>query len=244
LRQLSIQVPFTEEDYTSKNAHDLMEELFGEFKQSYERKKEVIHRIAYPVLQNIHTQRGDTVKNVAIPFNDGKRVITPLVKLQHTMDVEGNNLVDEFEKTAVLSFIDENWKEHLRQMDELRTSVQMATYEQKDPLLIYKFEAFELFDKMLNDVNREVASFLMRAELPSQREASLREAEQQQTDMSNMQTNKAAEQAQSNSYKGASTGRSAQQQAKQPVSVGPKVGRNSPCPCGSGKKYKHCHGKN
>ncbi|MBX2845983.1 MAG: preprotein translocase subunit SecA [Saprospiraceae bacterium] len=238
LRVLSTDIPFDEQTWRSETAQQLTSQLFQEFMNAYERKKENILKTAYPVLQNIHKQRGDTVNNVAIPFSDGKKVINTLVNLQEVMDQAGKPIVEEFEKTAVLAFIDNNWKEHLRSMDELRQSVQMATYEQKDPLLIYKFEAFELFQNILNEINREVSSFLMHADLPKQ---NVQEAKEQKTDLRGVQTNRQAEAAQTNEYKGARTGNE-RNERRQPVVAGPKVGRNDPCPCGSGKKFKKCHG--
>ena len=241
LRLINTELPFDEKDWNSKSTEWLIDELYQAFTATYQRKKEKIRETALPILQNIYQQRGDTVKRVAIPFSDGNKVITALVNLEDAVENEGKPIVKEFEKTIVLAFIDNNWKEHLRSMDELRTSVQMATYEQKDPLLIYKFEAFELFKQMLQQTNQETASFLLRAELP---DVQVSNAQEQKTDMSKMQTNKAAEEAQSDGYKGARTNTGNQStQVTQPVTTGPKIGRNDPCPCGSGKKYKKCHGR-
>ncbi len=241
LRMLSIDIPIDEDAYHSINREELIDELYDNLREAFERKKEGIQKVAFPVIKNIYVQRGDTVERVAIPFNDGRRVITPVVKLHDVIETDGQTIVDEFETTTMLAIIDENWKEHLRQMDDLRTSVQMATYEQKDPLLIYKGEAYNLFRDMLSETNKEVVSFLMQALLPKQAEAKMQEAEEQQTDMSGLETNRRADEAQSDAYKGASTGRE-KPSRRMPVVAGPKVGRNDPCPCGSGKKYKRCHG--
>lgn len=242
LRLINTELPFSENDWKNKSANDLVGELYAAFLETYKRKKEKIRNTALPILQNIYKQRGDTVQRVAIPYSDGNKVITSLVNIEDAVESNGDAILKEFEKTIVLAFIDNNWKEHLRAMDELRTSVQMATYEQKDPLLIYKFEAFELFKQMLQENNQETASFLLRAELP---DVQANNAQEQRTDMSNMQTNKAADNAQSDEYKGARTNTTGQQsnQVTQPVTTAPKIGRNDPCPCGSGKKYKKCHGR-
>ena len=241
LRLISTELPFDEQAWAGKNASKLVNDLYEAFLETYQRKKEKIKETALPILKNIYETRGDTVQRVAIPFSDGNKVITTLVNLEDAVEDGGKTILKEFEKTIVLAFIDNNWKEHLRSMDELRTSVQMATYEQKDPLLIYKFEAFELFKAMLQETNQETASFLLRAELPDVQASN---AKEQTTDMSNMQTNKAAEEAQSDGYKGARTNTGQpQRRVTQPVTTAPKVGRNDPCPCGSGKKYKKCHGK-
>lgn len=243
LRLLGTEPSFDEQEWDKGSVAEITEKLYEDFTKTYERKKEKIRETALPILKNIHATRGDTVKRIAIPYSDGKKSITTLVNLEDSIQDNGKIIVDEFEKSIVLALIDNNWKEHLRAMDDLRTSVQLATYEQKDPLLIYKFEAFELFKNMLMKVNEETSQFLLRAELPDVQPST--EAREQKTDMSKMQTNKAAEEAQSDEYKGARTNRTgaAERRKPEPVIAGPKVGRNDPCPCGSGKKYKKCHGR-
>ena len=242
LRTLGIEITVDENEWATKGKDDIVDELYDTYLATYSRKKEEIMAEALPLLKNIYKNRGDTVKRIAIPFSDGKRVINTVVNLEETIQQEGKPILKEFEKTIMLAFIDNNWKEHLRAMDDLRTSVQMATYEQKDPLLIYKFEAFELFKKVLQEVNQEVGAFLLRAELPK---AEAQEAKEERTDLSRMQTNKDAEASQNDEYKGARTNNTSgdrESRKRQPVMAGPKVGRNDPCPCGSGKKYKKCHG--
>ena len=242
LRLLATQPPFDEQEWNKQDVNWAIEKMHNAFIETYERKKEKIRETALPILQNIYNMRGDTVQRVAIPYSDGNKVVTSLINLKDAIDSDGKLIIKEFEKTIMLAFIDNNWKEHLRAMDDLRTSVRMATYEQKDPLLIYKFEAFELFKQMIQNTNQETAAFLLRAELP---DVQANEAREEKTDLSKMQTNKSAEEAQSDEYKGAraNTGGQAQRQVTQPVVAEPKVGRNDPCPCGSGKKYKKCHGR-
>ncbi len=243
LRLLSLEVPFTEQDWNSGNNSELADQLYEAYISAFQRKKDQIVETAMPLLDNIYRDRGDTVKRIAIPFDDGSKVINTVVDLEQTIEDKGESIIKELEKTTMLSIIDSNWKEHLRAMDDLRTSVQLATYEQKDPLLIYKFEAFQLFKAMLDQINKEVAAFLLRAELPKT-EQNVSQAREQRTDLSKMKTNKSAEDSRSDEFKGARTNRATgQPQKKEPVLAGPKVGRNDPCPCGSGKKYKKCHGK-
>ena len=153
-------------------------------------------------------------------------------------------MVKAFERNVALAIIDEAWKEHLREMDDLKQSVQNAVYEQKDPLLIYKFEAFELFKKLMVEINKDVISFLFKAQLPQQQPVSHARA-QEKTDYSRMREGRGASVAQRASVNGNGEQREPAEQPKrmEPVRVGQKIGRNDPCPCGSGKKYKNCHGK-
>jgi preprotein translocase subunit SecA len=185
-----------------------------------------------------------------VPFTDGRKGINVLTNLDKTIETEGEELVNALERTITLSIIDDNWKEHLRAMDDLKQSVQTAYLEQKDPLVIYKVEAYSLFRQMSGELNKEIVSFLCHSSLPIQEEnkQQLHEGRQQRTDMSRMQVNK--EQidtagsdyaANENDYFDPSAGGAAVKQ--EPIKVGPKVGRNDSCPCGSGKKFKNCHGR-
>jgi preprotein translocase subunit SecA len=175
---------------------------------------------------------------VIVPFTDGRKGYNVLANLTKTLDTGGVELSQALERSVTLAVIDENWKEHLRAMDDLKQSVQTAYLEQKDPLVIYKMEAYQLFRNMNADVNRNIVNFLCHATLPTQQqEAGLREGRQQRTDMSRMRANKEEIETAGQDY-------AANEQDKPaPITAGPKIGRNDPCPCGSGKKFKQCHGR-
>ncbi len=256
LRLLATEVPFTEQEFKEAKENELAQRLFDAATEYYKRKSQHIADTTYPVLKDILDTRGETIENVVIPFTDGRRGIQVIVNLKKALDKNQHEVVNEFEKGITLSIIDDAWKEHLREMDELKTSVQNAVYEQKDPLLIYKLEAFELFKKMISEVNRDVISFLFKGNLPDQQgqPQQVSQARQQKTDMSRMKTGRENVGALTNpgrNYTGNSgngqengNGQPEQRPQKlQPVRVEKKVGRNDPCPCGSGKKYKNCHGK-
>lgn len=183
-----------------------------------------------------------TYENVVVPITDGARTYNVITNLKAAVESQGKELLRSFEKTSVLATIDDAWREHLREMDDLKQAVQNATYEQKDPLLIYKFESFELFKTMVNKVNQDVVSLLMKGTIPAAASTdNVREAQRRkQADMSRLRTQKSD----FDSYRSGGGGSPEQrQQQMAPVRVEKKVGRNDPCPCGSGKKYKHCHGQ-
>tara|TARA_Y100000589_G_scaffold329390_1_gene375851 strand:+ start:102314 stop:105682 length:3369 start_codon:yes stop_codon:yes gene_type:complete len=253
IRFLSVEVPFSEEDFLNKNAEELTDELHEAALKSYQNKSELIRQMAFPVIKNVFENEGAKFENILVPFTDGKKQINIATPLERTYQTEGRELSKSLEKGVILAMIDEHWKEHLREMDELKQSVQNAVYEQKDPLLIYKFEAFELFSKLLDKINRDVVSFLVKAMLPQPKEEELQEqvqvqqqAPQPKQDLSKLQTSRTEVPQFSGGTPTAGGQRPMPNQAqkpKQPVKVDKKVGRNDPCPCGSGKKYKQCHGK-
>lgn len=237
----------TEQQFNKGNANELAEKLYVEAITRYQRKKLDLEKQAVPVFTNIRRQQGNHIENVVVPFTDGKKGLQVLSNLTKTIESTGRELSNALERQITLSIIDEAWKEHLRAMDDLKQSVQTAYLEQKDPLVIYKITAFDLFKRMDGEVNREIVSFLSHSSIPVEQQNSnqIREGREQKTDMSRMQANKEAIEARGedygaheNDYNDPSAG------VKQaPVKVGPKVGRNDPCPCGSGKKFKNCHGK-
>jgi preprotein translocase subunit SecA len=234
-----IDVPFSESEMDKKSHAELSEILYRASIASYERKKGEMRKQSIPVFSNIRQQQGRHIENVVVPFTDGRKVIQVLSPLQPTIDSKGQEMVNALERTAALAIIDDAWKEHLRSMDDLKQSVQTATYEQKDPLVIYKMEAFELFRRMDAEVNREIVQFLCHSYIPLNEGDELKEGRQEKTDMSHMSTSKI-------DVNGAPTENeyfdpSAAKQ--QPVVAAPKIGRNDPCPCGSGKKFKACHGR-
>lgn len=219
--------------------HELAEKLYNEAIANYERKKQELMTEAIPVFRNIRQQQGEHIENVIVPFTDGKRGIQVLSNMEKTLGSNGAEMANALERTVTLSLIDDAWKEHLRSMDDLKQSVQTASYEQKDPLVIYKMEAFDLFRKMDGEVNKDIVQFLCHAGIPLNNGEEVKEGRQKKTDMSRMSASKeSADGAPTeNDYYDPSPAK------QQPVTVAPKIGRNDPCPCGSGKKYKQCHGR-
>ena len=215
---------------------ELTEDLYKYVREAYQRKVEYIAQQAYPVIKNVFETRGDMYKNIVVPFTDGLRIYNVVTNLEKAYRTNGEDLMRSFEKAVViLAHIDDAWKEHLREMDDLKQSVQNAAYEQKDPLLIYKFESYNLFKAMVEKINKGMVSTLMKGQIPMPDPEQVREAEQRRTDLSKMKESRSEAQAAA-AHK--------EQQRHEPVKVGPKIGRNDPCPCGSGLKYKNCHGKN
>lgn len=243
LRLLSIESPVSEEEFKSLNPQEITKKLYEKIIGGYNRKVEIISKQAFPVIKNVYETKGNVYKNIVVPISDGKRVFQIICNLEKSYQNKGKELVKSYQKQIVLNTIDEAWKEQLREMDDLKQSVQNATYEQKDPLLIYKFESFNLFKQMVNKVNKDVVSTLMKGHIPIQSPDQVREAEtRKRTDMSRYKTQKSEVPSANNPMDGASA--NTQDQGKpQPVKVEKRVGRNDPCPCGSGKKYKHCHGR-
>ncbi len=242
IRYLSLESPVDEKTFMQIKPEDLTQQVFEKLYIHYKQKSQMIADKAYPVIESIYLNQGKTINEVVVPFADGQKAMNVLCSLEKAYETKCKELITSFEKTVVLSFIDEAWTEHLREMDELRTSVQNAVYEQKDPLLIYKFESFELFKRMLERVNKEIVSFLEKGFIPVQNPEKVQEArpQQQRTDMSKMQT----------SHTGSETSSGERPQGppppprQQPAKAEVTVGRNDPCPCGSGKKFKNCHGAN
>ncbi|MCB2195980.1 MAG: preprotein translocase subunit SecA [Bacteroidetes bacterium] len=235
LRTFSVESPFDEERFLKDNATELTDELYKLVLETYKRKEEAIAKQAYPVIKDVYEKSGHTYENIVVPVTDGTKTIQVITNLEKSYKTEGKDLVKSYQKSAILAHIDESWKEHLRELDDLKQSVQAATYEQKDPLLIYKFESFELFKAMIDKVNRDVVATLVKGHIPIQDPDKVREAEQRRrTDYSKLQTSRPDQQSGEQGEK---------KQKAQPVRVEKKVGRNEPCPCGSGKKYKNCHGK-
>jgi preprotein translocase subunit SecA len=243
MRLLSMESPVSEEDFKKLNVGEITQRIYEKMIEGYNRKVENIAKQAYPVIKNVYETKSQVYKNIVVPISDGKRIFQIICSLEKAYQNKGKELVKSYQKQIVLNTIDEAWKEQLREMDDLKQSVQNATYEQKDPLLIYKFESFNLFKIMLTDVNKNVVSTLMKGHIPIQSPDQVKNAEaRKRTDMSRYTTRKSDLPGVENPMKGAST--QAQEKSRpQPVRVEKKVGRNDPCPCGSGKKYKHCHGR-
>lgn len=246
IRNFSIDTQIDESGFLKQDVNTLTEKLYTEAMAFYKRKGEQLTLTAFPVLKNIYESRGELVKRVVVPFTDGSKELTVPVVLEEVMENDGKHLMRSFEKAITLSIIDNAWKDHLRQMDELKQSVQSAVYEQKDPLLIYKLEAFNLFKNLVARINSEVSAFLFKGNIPVSDPDQVREAKQQKTDTSKMKEGRDNNNALIGGGQSSEQGQQVteQQQSKpEPVRVGEKIGRNDPCPCGSGKKYKQCHGK-
>jgi preprotein translocase subunit SecA len=241
---LGLDTVITKEEFEKGDEQQLIPRLYEEAMMNYQRKRKDLAQTALPVFKSIRETQGLQIQNVAVPFTDGRRGIQVLTNLDKVLQTSGMELANMLERSTTLSLIDDAWKEHLRAMDDLKQSVQTAHYEQKDPLVIYKGEAFNLFRQMNGEVSTNIVSFLSHAELPVQQNAPMREARQERTDMSKMHSNKREIDntgqdyaANENDYYDPTPVK------KEPVRVGPKIGRNDPCPCGSGKKYKNCHGR-
>jgi preprotein translocase subunit SecA len=240
-----IDTAITAEEFEKGNANELSEKLYQEAIARYQHKTGELQKQAVPVFKNIRTSQGSHIENVVVPFTDNKKGLQVLANLNKTVETEGRELISALERQITLAIIDDAWKEHLRAMDDLKQSVQTAYLEQKDPLVIYKITAFDLFRQMDSDVNKDIISFLCHAAIPvEQGNGQIREGREQKTDMSRMQANKEEIDRRGDDYAANENDYNDPSAVKQePVRVGPKVGRNDPCPCGSGKKFKNCHGK-
>ncbi|TAL50159.1 MAG: preprotein translocase subunit SecA, partial [Chitinophagaceae bacterium] len=244
-----IDTKIDKEDFLKTDENSLIDKLYAEATENYQHKKDELKKQALPVFRNIRLTQGNHIENVVVPFTDGRKGVNALTNMQKTLDSGGEELANALERTITLAVIDDAWKEHLRAMDDLKQSVQTAYLEQKDPLVIYKVEAFNQFKNMDSEVNKNIVSFLCHATLPMQEEqAPLREGRREKTDLSKLRANKEEIDAAGQDY-GANErdkfepGDTRVVEKQAPVKVAPKIGRNDPCPCGSGKKYKHCHGK-
>lgn len=235
-------VPDIDEDTFKTSGADTLTEVFQEqIQKQYENKRYKIAETLMPIIRNVHENEGHRYKRIAIPFTDGRKHALPVsADLKEAIDTKGKSVMVDIEKAVTLHLIDEHWKEHLRHMDELKESAQAASFEQKDPLVIYKMEAYELFEGLVYKINEEVCSYLSRGSLLMQGQDEVREAREQKTDLSKIQTNRSEEIARKAA---AAAGRRPETVVETVRRDEPKVGRNDPCPCGSGKKYKQCHGK-
>ncbi len=239
----AIETEISKEDFDRGTEQNLAEQLYQEAMSNYQRKKEEIATHAVPVFKGIRKDQGNKIENVIVPFTDGKRFLQVLANLDKTVESDGLEMLNSLEKTVTLNFIDDEWKEHLRAMDDLKQSVQTATYEQKDPLVIYKVEAFNLFKNMDGVVNKNIVEFLSHSSIPVEEEGQVREGHQEKTDLSQLKTRKQDVDAIGREVPSEDDYIDPTPVKQQPIIVGPKTGRNDPCPCGSGKKFKSCHGQ-
>ena len=242
-----IDTNITATELSKDNAIVLTERLYEEAILQYNNKKEALAQQTMPIISNIRKEQGNHIENVAVPFTDGKKGVQVLTNMDKYFATKGLELGSSLERGITLTLIDDAWKEHLRAMDDLRQSVQTAGYEQKDPLVIYKIEAYNAFKQMDDQVNKDIVGFLTHAGIPMEQTntAKIKEGREEKTDMSRMNVNKAAIDAAGDDYAANEKDYfDPSTPVKQsPVRVEPKIGRNDPCPCGSGKKFKQCHGK-
>ncbi|TCO09220.1 preprotein translocase subunit SecA [Natronoflexus pectinivorans] len=243
LRIFSVDAPVSKDEFLKGQPNELTDKMHDEVWKSYRRRVETMAKQAFPVIKNVYETKAELYENIVVPISDAQRVFQINTNLKRAYDSEGMELSRSFEKAMMLITIDEAWKEHLRELDDLKQAVQNASYEQKDPLLIYKFESFNLFKSMIGKNNRTIASSLSKAHIPIRDASQVREADQRRrTDLSRLRTQKDDPGAGTPGY-GQPGADQKRPQVTQPVRVEKKVGRNEPCPCGSGKKYKQCHGK-
>ncbi|MEN9338735.1 MAG: hypothetical protein RIQ62_47 [Bacteroidota bacterium] len=248
LRDFAMEPDISEAEFLKVDVNALTEKLYAQLFETYHRKTQWLREQTAPIMNNILEHNGDRVENVAIPFTDGIRGVQIVTNLKKAIETEGRDMIGSLERQITLALIDDAWKNHLRKMDELKQSVQLASLEQKDPLLIYKFEAFNLFKDMIGETNKHIVSFLMRCGIPMQQEQEIHQAEVARTDMSTLRANREEIEAAGEDYAANENDRfpstSTADVKRDPVrNLEPRIGRNDVCPCGSGKKYKQCHGK-
>jgi preprotein translocase subunit SecA len=254
LQILAMEPPFNEEEFRNGKKEDLEEKTFEAAMANFKRRTERIAQIAYPVIKEVYENQGHMYENILIPIADGKRVYNISCNMKAAYESECKEVVKAFEKTILLHVIDEAWKENLRELDDLKHSVQNASYEQKDPLLIYKLESVTLFDTMVNKINNETISILMRGQIPVQAAPADQPQQPQQPVQRNIEVRQAAperrqdmskykEEKLSDPNQVAAAQRDTREVRREPLRAEKTVGRNDPCPCGSGKKYKNCHGR-
>ena len=246
MQTFAIELPFDEEEFSRGKREELSEKIAEAALESFKRRMDKLMQIADPQIQYVYETKGQMYENILIPITDGKKVYNIAVNLKAAAETHSKEVVKEFEKRMLLYVIDDEWKEHLRQLDDLKQSVQNASYEQKDPLLIYKLESFNIFRQMLDALNRRALAILLRGQIHVQEPDKVQQAQQQRRmDYSRYRTQKdAVAQAAHASGMSQAAGRDTrEQQRPEPIHVEKKPRPNDPCPCGSGKKYKQCHGR-
>ena len=242
IKIFAMECPFTEEEFISTQREELEEKTFQTAMETFKRKTDRLQEMTYPTIKEVYETQGDRFERIVVPITDGKRIVQIVCDLKEAYETEAKSVIKQFEKNVMLHIIDDCWKENLRQLDELRHSVQNASYEQKDPLLVFKLESVKLFDNMVNEMNDRITSLLMRAQLHVEqevREAAPEVRQQQQYTESKEDLDEATQRA----ARQQDTRESAAPQNRTPIMKDKMPRRNDPCPCGSGKKFKDCHGK-
>ena len=238
----AMEIPFTEEEFEGMKREDLYERAFQEAMSNFNRRTERMSQVANPVIKKVYEEQGDMYKRIQIPITDGKRQYIITSDLEETYNSDCKSVVKDFEKSILLHDIDDAWKENLRELDELKQSVQNASYEQKDPLVIFKLESVKLFDSMIDDINNNTVSILMRGQIPLQAPEEVQEAHEEPAPRRPQYTESRTDLVDSNQQAAANQD-TREPQKQQPIHVDKLPGRNDPCPCGSGKKFKNCHGR-
>ena len=242
IKIFAMECPFTEEEFISTQREELEEKTFQTAMETFKRKTDRLQEMTYPTIKEVYETQGDRFERIVVPITDGKRIVQIVCDLKEAYETEAKSVIKQFEKNIMLHIIDDCWKENLRQLDELRHSVQNASYEQKDPLLVFKLESVKLFDNMVNEMNDRITSMLMRAQLHVEQqvqEAAPEVRQQQQYTESKEDLDEQAQRA----ARQQDTRESAAPQNRTPVMKEHMPRRNDPCPCGSGKKFKDCHGR-
>jgi preprotein translocase subunit SecA len=247
LHIFAMEVPFTNEQFLTVQREELEENAFQQVMETFNRKTEHIREVARPIIKQVYETQGHLYERIMVPLTDGRKMYNIPCNLKEAYESDGKTIVKEFEKQMLLHIIDESWKENLRALDELRHSVQNASYEQKDPLLIFKLESAKVWDSMINDMNNRIVSILMRGAIPEMQQQDVREAAPEQRTQRNQYTeskqNLSEEQMSDPNQARAAAQDTRAQQPRTPIVKEKLPGRNDPCPCGSGKKFKQCHGR-
>jgi preprotein translocase subunit SecA len=244
IKVLGMECPFTEEEFIAGHREELQEKSFQMAIEAFKRKTERIQTVAWPIIKQVYENQGQMYERIMVPITDGKRVYNIACNLKEAYDTEAKSVVKEFEKSILLHIIDDCWKENLRELDELKHSVQNASYEQKDPLLIFKLESVKIWDNMIDGMNNKVVSILMRAQIPEMQHDEVKEAApEQRSQRYNEQKGDNLVDENQQAAAQHDTRENAAQRHTQPIIKDKLPGRNDPCPCGSGKKFKNCHGR-
>ena len=247
IRIFGVEVPFTDDQFYNEKHDDLAEGAFQQVMAAFKRKTDRIQTVAMPIIQQVYENQGDRFERIMVPLTDGRKMYNIPCNLKEAYDTECKSIVKQFEKMILLHIIDESWKENLRELDELKHSVQNASYEQKDPLLIFKLESVKLFDNMVNNMNNRIVSILMRSGIPelqqAPQEAPQEMPRQQKPQYTETKRDLNEEQLQDPNQAAAAANDTRGQQPRTPLVKDKLPGRNDPCPCGSGKKFKNCHGR-
>ena len=241
---MAMEVPFTEEEFNTMKRDDLCENAFQATMARFKQKTDLLASVAQPVIKQIYENQGAMYENIMVPITDGRRIYQIASPLKEAYETESHSIVKAFEKAIMLHTIDEAWKENLRELDDLKHSVQNASYEQKDPLLIFKLESVKLFDNMVNKINNQTVSVLMRGQIPVQEPSQVQQAEAPTKRVAEQERYVESREDLTDPAQQAAAQHDTREAVKQQPVVAEKLpGRNDLCPCGSGKKFKNCHGK-
>ena len=246
LHVLSMEVPFTNDEFINQQREVLTENAFQAAIGNFSRKTERIQLVAQPVIKNVYENQGQMYERIMVPITDGRKMYNIPCNLKEAYESDCKTVVKEFEKAILLHIIDDSWKENLRQLDELKHSVQNASYEQKDPLLIFKLESAKVWDDMINEMYNRICSILTRGQIPEIQQQVQEAAPEQRTQRQQYTESKqqiGEEQLTDPNQAAAAQNDTRAQQPRTPIIKDKLPGRNDPCPCGSGKKFKNCHGK-